>query len=134
MATVLNSGGTFESATKLQKLAFLSIYENGMECFAEFHWHYYGPFSRELEDAIEDLKREELLVEQSLNRTSYSGNEYTVKKLSLTPRGKAVASIIITEMSAKNKAALDDTMDEYGSKPLSKILEYVYNAYNPEDL
>ncbi len=134
MATILSSGGTFESATKLQKLAFLSMYENGMECFTDFKWHYYGPFSRELEDTVEGLKRNDLLVEETLNRTSYSGNDYTVKKLSLTPKGKAIAAATIRGMNTKNKTALDDTLDKYGGKPLSKILEYVYNAYNPEDL
>lgn len=134
LATLLNSGGTFESATKLQKLAFLSIYESGLESFTGFKWHYYGPYSKELQDTVETLTEEGLVTEKSIDRISYSGNEYTVKRLSLTLEGREVAEAIVAEINNQDKAALFETIDKYGNKPLSKILEYVYNAYSPEDL
>jgi uncharacterized protein YwgA len=133
LATLLNSGGIFESATKLQKLAFLSIYENGLEAFTNFTWHHYGPFSRELQEEVDTLARETLVNEKSINRISYHGNEYTVKCLILTPRGKEVAESIIATMSERNKKALLETIDKYGNKHLSQILQYVYTAYSPED-
>ena len=134
LSTILSSGGRFESATKLQKLAFLSIYENGLEHFTDFKWHHYGPFSKELQDTVSMLSNEDLIVEESINRTSYSGKPYTITRLSLTPRGYEMAKKAMEEITAKNKKALFETMDKYSCKPLSKILEYVYNAYNPEDL
>jgi uncharacterized protein YwgA len=134
LTTILNSGGTFESSTKLQKIAFLSIYENGMEAFTEFKWHHYGPYSNELQDAVDVLSEEGLIIEESLDRVSYSGKPYTVKRLSLTPKGRIIANSRLNEINSKNKTALFDTIDKYGNKPLSKILEYVYNAYSPEDL
>jgi uncharacterized protein YwgA len=134
LATLLNSGGTFESATKLQKIAFLAIYENGLETFTEFIWHHYGPFSRELQEAVGTLSREGLVNDESIERTSYSGSIYTIKRLSLTPRGKESAKNIVASMESKNKVALLETIDRYESKPLSIILQYVYTAYSPEDL
>lgn len=134
LATLLNSGGTFESATKLQKIAFLSIYENGLEVFTDFTWHHYGPFSRELQEEVDTLARKNLVKEKSINRTSYLGNDYTVKRLSLTPQGKEIAERIVVAMNAKNKKALLETIDKYGNRHLSQILQYVYSAYSPEDL
>ena len=134
LATLLNSGGTFESATKLQKIAFLSTHENRLDSFTNFKWHHYGPYSEELEDTVKTLARDGLLTEESINRTSYSGNEYTIKRLGLTPKGVDNAIAEVRKMSLKNREVLFDTLDKYGNKPLSKILEYVYNAYSPEDL
>ena len=134
LSTILNSGGTFESATKLQKIAFLSIYENNLETFTEFKWHHYGPFSKEIENTVNSLTQENMIVEETINRTSYSGNKYTIKRLSLTPKGHALAKISIAKINTHNKTALLDTINKYGNKPLNKILEYVYNAYTPDDL
>ena len=134
LATLLNSGGTFESATKLQKIAFLSIYENCLEVFTTFKWHNYGPFSRELQEEVETLAKEKIVDEESINRTSYLGNEYTVKRLSLTTQGKEIAQCVVATIDAKNRQALLDTIDKFGDKHLSQILQYVYTAYSPEDL
>ncbi len=134
LATLLNSGGSFESATKLQKVAFLSIYENGLETFTTFKWHHYGPYSKELQETTEALSREGLVIEESINRTSYSGNDYTVKKLSLTKKGMEQALPLTKQLKDKDKISLLETIDKYGDRPLSRILEYVYSAYSPEDL
>ena len=134
MATILNSGGCFESATKLQKIAFLSIYENGLEAFTEFKWHYYGPYSKEIQDTVENLVKKGIVFEESIDRVSYSGNPYTVTRLTLTPRGMEEAKLEMQRINPKNKSALFDTINKYGDRPLSKILEYVYNAYSPQDL
>ena len=134
LATLLNSGGTFESATKLQKIAFLSVYEKGLESFTDFTWHHYGPFSRELQDEVGVLAFDDLITEKSITRTSYLGTEYTVKSLSLTKKGKKEAECIVGKITYENKKALLETIDRYGSKHLSQILQYVYSAYSPEDL
>lgn len=133
LATLLNSGGTFESVTKLQKLAFLSINENGLKPFTIFKWHYYGPYSKDIQDTIETLKEQRIVSEKEINRTSYSGNEYTIKRLSLTSKGRKLAENEIAKISDRNKDALFGTIEKYGNKPLAKILDYVYKAYNPED-
>ena len=134
LTTLLNSGGTFESATKLQKIAFLSIYESGLEAFTEFKWYHYGPFSKEIQDTVDILCEKSLVVEESINRVSASGNPYTIKRLTLTPKGLEAAKLAANNIGAKNKTALFDTINRVGDKPLSKVLEYVYNAYSPEDL
>ena len=134
LATLLNSGGVFESATKLQKIGFLSIYEKGLEAFTEFSWYHYGPFSKELQDTVETLNNEGLVIEEKLNRVSSSGNEYIIKRLTLTQKGKQKAKSVIAEMNGPNKLSLFETINQYGNKSLGKILQYVYSAYSPEDL
>ena len=133
LATLLNSGGKFESATKLQKLAFLSIYENGMDPFTNFKWHHYGPYSKELQDTVNILTEEGLVNEETIERISYSGNLYTVKRLTLTPEGRAKINDEIDVVDEKSKVALVKTLAQYGNKPLARILDYVYKAYNSQD-
>jgi len=127
-------GGTIESATKIQKLAFLSIRENGLHPFTSFKWHYYGPFSEEIQDTVEALKNQRIVSEKEINRISYSGKKYTIKRLSLTARGRRLAESEDCRIDPDNEAALFGTIKEYGNKPLAKILDYVYKAYSPEDL
>jgi uncharacterized protein YwgA len=134
LATLLNSSGIFESVTKLQKLAFLSIYEHGLERFTSFKWHYYGPFSTDIQNTINDLEEKGILSEKELNRVSCSGNEYTIKQFTLTMKGRRLAERWNTKISKENRIALVETIEEYGSRPLAEILDYVYKAYSPEDL
>ena len=75
-----------------------------------------------------------IVVEESIDRVSYSGNPYTVTRLTLTPKGMEEAKLEMQRINSKNKTALFDTIKQYGDRPLSKILEYVYNAYSPQDL
>lgn len=133
LATILNSGGTFESATKLQKLAFLSIHENGLVPFANFKWHHYGPFSRELENTVGELNHKGLITEKEIKRTSYFGDNYNIKKMCLTPKGLRVIQKVLPSINKSDIKALSITIRQYGNKPLSTILEYVYNAYKSED-
>jgi len=127
-------GGTIESATKIQKLAFLSIRERGFEPFTSFKWHYYGPFSKEIQDTVEALESQRIVSEKEINRVSYSGKEYTIKRLSLTAKGRRLAESEDYRIDPNNEGALLGTVEEYGNKPLAKILDYVYKAYSPEDL
>jgi len=127
-------GGSIESATKIQKLAFLSIRENGLTPFTSFKWHYYGPFSKEIQDTVEVLKSQEIVSEKEINRVSYSGKKYAIKRLSLTAKGRRLAESETCRIDSDNEAALLGTIEKYGDKPLAKILDYVYKAYSPEDL
>lgn len=134
LATILNSGGVFESATKLQKIAFLAIQENNLDSFTDFIWYRYGPFSRELQNTVEELSREGLVTEEELDRTSYSGHEYKIRRLTLTSDGRQTARAVFSEMDESNKTSLLKALDTYGNKPLSRIIQYVYSAYSPNDL
>jgi uncharacterized protein YwgA len=134
LAMLLNSGGTFESVTKLQKLAFLAIREKGLESFTDFKWHFYGPYSEEIQKTIDNLKEQHIISERVFERTSYFGDKYTIKRLSLTPQGRTLAYSAISRLSNQNRTALFRTIEEYGDKPLARILDYVYKAYSPETL
>lgn len=133
LVLLYNCGGSFESATKLQKIAFLSVFENGLEPFTHFKWHHYGPYSEELQKTVENLSEQRLVVEKQLNRTSFSGDAYTIRKLSLTEKGKQLIEEEISAIDAKDKQALTRTIEQYADQPLSRILDYVYKAYNPRD-
>jgi uncharacterized protein YwgA len=126
-------GGTIESATKIQKIAFLSIRENGLEPFTSFKWHLYGPFSEEIQNTVKVLKKQRIVSEREISRTSFSGKEYTIKRLSLTAKGRRLTEDETCRIDANNRKALLGTIEKYGNKPLTAILDYVYKAYSPAD-
>lgn len=127
-------GGSLESVTKLQKMAFLSIYEGGVSPFTDFEWYHYGPYSRELQEVVELLDEGGLISEEEERKTSYFGDIYTVKTLRLTPRGKRALEEKMSNIDSEERRAIRNILRQYGDRPLSKLLDYVYKAYSPSDL
>ncbi len=133
LTMLLNSGEAFESVTRLQKLAFLSIQETDIKPFTRFKWHLYGPFSREIEDTIDVLERQGILVEKEISRMNHFGDEYIVKRLSLTLEGRKVAEDCIGRINEHEKTNILAIINKYGDRPLAQILDYVYKAYDAKD-
>lgn len=84
-----------------------------------FYPHHFGPFSRDLEDNIENLKDDLISVD-------YSDNKKIIK---LTEKGKKAANSLISELSAEkiNKLKYNRVgWDQYGNRG---ILLRVYRDY-----
>lgn len=131
---VLNEfGGSFESATRLQKLAFLSIYENRIPHFTEFRWYRYGPYSIDLTNAVNSLHERGLINIEDIQGVSRFGDEYTVRRISFTERGSHQLPKLV-QLDSDEIISLRKTIRQYGHQNLSDLLGYVYGAYSPEDL
>jgi len=135
--------------TRLEKLLFLLEHEFQIESELsdsfDFEPYHYGPYSKQVYDAVDLLRSLKLLlVEQhevrsgldlgelneSLDRTDLgAGSEYVEQQISLTDSGKAVAQVLSRRLSEQGKEALTAVKDRYGAMPLRQLLRYVYEKY-----
>ncbi len=135
--------------TRLEKLLFLLEHEyeivSELSDSFDFEPYHYGPYSKEVYDAVDLLRSLKLLsVEQhevrsgldlgelseSLDRTDLgAGGEYVEQQVILTESGKAVARVLSRRLSESGKQTLTAVKDRYGAMPLRQLLRYVYDKY-----
>lgn len=127
------SKGILESETRIQKLAFLGIQEEGLPRFTHFVWEKYGPLSKEMWRTLHKMEREGLLDIREEKRTTFMGDPYKLRIFELTEEGHREASelerIHDNEFILVNKLFI-----KYGDEPLDSLLNYVHTAYSPDDL
>lgn len=138
--------------TRLEKLIFLLEQETSFEgigCFFPFEPHNFGPFSKEVYEAVEFLEGCELIDVYERTYTSpYSASDEdkllseisdetrdapaTEKYFTLTANGQKVARIIHEALAGKRQADVDEVdriVRKYGTRPLNHLIRYVYHQY-----
>jgi uncharacterized protein len=78
-AIVAAAGGQLTGRVRLQKAVYL-LEQLGLNSNFEFEYHHYGPFSRDLDNAVADAKAFDLIQEQFERRQS-DGATYSIFKL-----------------------------------------------------
>lgn len=139
-----------DGITRLEKLVFLlkqeTDFDNEVSDPFTFEAYHYGPYSREIYDAVDFLKAMQLMSERQVDVNSgldvgeevealdpYDAlgeeDRYIERQLELTEDGRAVAKVLSTRVSPKGKDALKTIKDKYGAMPLRQLLRYVYDRY-----
>ncbi|HZQ80747.1 MAG TPA: hypothetical protein VFB25_02090 [Gaiellaceae bacterium] len=139
-----------DGITRLEKLVFLlkqeTDFDNEVQEPFAFEAYHYGPYSREVYDAVDFLKAMQLMSERQVDVSSgldvseevealdpYDAlgedDRYIERQLELTEDGKAVAKVLSTRVSPSGKEALKKIKDKYGTMPLRQLLRYVYDRY-----
>lgn len=132
--------------TRLEKLLYLAERETNISQRVssnelKFKAYNYGPFSKDVYEAVELLEESGLLTEErvvdgqtidSIEDANVTGavesDEYVERRFILTENGRAVADLLrrhhptVTEQLAKIK-------DRYAARPLSGLIRYVYRTY-----
>jgi uncharacterized protein len=148
----------FSGITRLEKLLYLLECETdfeGIGNFFHFEAHNFGPFSKEVYEAIEFLLSCELIeVHEKAFTSVYSSSdeakllaetsdddvsdeygtesEVTEKQFKLTPNGRKVAGIMrdaIKRRRPSDVEAIDEIVRKYGTRPLTQLIRYVYRQY-----
>jgi hypothetical protein len=129
--------------TRLEKLLFLADKETDIAGRVEdafrFRPYHYGPYSKELYEAVELLEEAGLISEERVyeGRTLDEMEEATAGQLELegterrfllTPDGKAVAGLLAEHHKDVTKA-LAGIKERYAAMPLRRLIRYVYGAY-----
>ena len=70
------AGGKIVSKIRLQKIAYLIDQVSGDHSF-DFVYYHYGPYSRDVENAVVDAKASNLIQEQELSRVT-DGAKYSI--------------------------------------------------------
>lgn len=150
---------TLNGITRLEKLLFLLEKEtnfDGIGTFFKFVPHNFGPFSKEVYEAVEFLVSCELIVKRERLYTSPYANSEELKLLSeisdsdysgqakdnsvqvsenlfeLTPNGRKVANLMrdsINRTKPEDIFQLDSLVLRYGATPLNHLIRYVYRQY-----
>lgn len=144
--------------TRLEKLLFLLQKETdfeGIGTFFHFVAHNFGPFSKEVYEAVEFLESCELIDVRERPYSSYYANigesqlvneisdeapeemvgregGFAEKLFQLTENGKIVAGKIrdaITRRSPDDIEAIKRIICRYGHLPLNQLIRYVYHKY-----
>lgn len=142
--------------TRLEKLAFLienSDFSKYSETPAEplgFRPYHYGPYTRELYDAIDLLTGIDLVQERrtttdtsldvaeelrALEGTELGAGSadpsrpYDERVFELTEKGRYVAGVIAKRVGNRAVDEVSKIKDQYGSLPLRQLLRAVYRQY-----
>jgi uncharacterized protein YwgA len=145
--------------TRLEKLIFLLEQETEFEGIARFYVfkaHNFGPFSKEVYEAVEFLESCELIEvgekpytsryasiaeaellsqisDAEMPDTEEDGDVAATEKLfKFTGDGRKVAKLLRTATLARRPqdvAELDRVVVKYGSLPLNQLIRYVYRRY-----
>lgn len=148
----------FSGITRLEKLIFLLERETsfqGIGDFFVFEAHNYGPFSKEVYEALEFLsscefieEREKaypspysssdeakLMTEISENEVAAPSafeNQVSEKQFALTENGRKVARIMreaVERRRPSDISELDEIVMKHGARPLNQLIRYVYHQH-----
>jgi uncharacterized protein len=132
-----------DGITRLEKLLFLADQETDLRKHVEdpfsFHAYDYGPYSKEVYEAVELLEQAGLLSEQRVFEEQAfddveewaavaTNREGVERRFSLTDNGRAVANLL-TKRNPHVARDLADVKGRYASMPLRQLLRYVYTRY-----
>jgi hypothetical protein len=143
--------------TRLEKLAFLlereTDFANTVRVPTDdlhFQPYHYGPYSKELYDAVTFLASIGLLRDRRVDVSSrleigeeYEGFEWTdlgagsptedrpyvERRIDLTDKGRLVARLLSERVGDPAVQRITAVKDRFGSLPLRQLLRYVYDIY-----
>jgi len=111
--------GVFLGITRLIKMVYLvdlAYAENYGETYTGYDWifHHYGPYAREVEEAVKDFITEEKADNLTIRRINYTGLQVQVP-----PEVKELADDVFGSWA---RASLDDLLDYvYSSLPMRAV-------------
>ena len=132
--------------TRLEKLLFLVEKETDTPSKVtgqklNFVAYDYGPFSRDVYEAVEILEQSGLVTEERVvdGRTidsmedvdvtgAVEGDEYVERRFVLTGHGELVANLL-SQYHPEVLRKLSVIKDRYAERPLSSLIRYVYRTY-----
>jgi len=136
--------GRVNGITRLEKLMYLADRESELPKSVhqplEFAAYHYGPYSKQIYEAVEILERAGLVEERrvsagqvldSLEDADSGGQdeaEYVERQFLLTDDGRAVAQLLGTQNPNLMKV-FGDIKHRFSSIPLHNLLRYVYRTY-----
>ncbi|ACP35095.1 transcriptional regulator [Sulfolobus islandicus L.S.2.15] len=113
------AGGYLTTDTRFQKLAFLVNQE--VFNLAKFEPNDYGPYSKELMRAVDELEKEGKLV--------YKWDSDGVSRYYLTEKGKEEFQQMLNQFGKEKVDKAKEIIQEHKDDPLSYLIAYVYKKY-----
>lgn len=118
----------FIGKTKLQKLAFLIQIDSNLDLY-DFKKHYYGPFSRELDN---DLVSHNELVDIKVHPSIMSA-ERVYYEFKVTEEGHKVKERLEKKLDKKRVNEAQKALKRYFDMPMDQLLEKAYECIDSAD-
>jgi len=143
-----------EGITRLEKLAFLLERESEFHSAAQiasdhldFRAYHYGPYTRELYDAVDFLAAIGLITESARATNSRleqaeemeatdaaefgagEGAPYTEKIVKLTDKGRYVSKVLADRVGSDAVAQVTELKNRFAGLPLRVLLQHVYAGH-----
>jgi uncharacterized protein len=130
--------------TRLEKLLFLLDQEKSIAAVVrdpfKFKAYDYGPYSREVYEAVEVLEAAGLIQEElvfsgrtidalELRLSGFDEPEGAERRFVLTEDGVKVADLLAQDAPPILVESLTDVKERYGTLPLRSLIHYVYSNY-----
>jgi uncharacterized protein YwgA len=90
-AVIAAAGGKLTSRVRLQKSVYL-LDQLGLGSGFDYSYHHYGPYSRDLDNAIADAKAFDLL-EEGFGRRQSDGAPYSIFEVKGAPKGSVFSHL-----------------------------------------
>jgi uncharacterized protein YwgA len=125
IAQMLEVAKQIDGRTKFQKMAyFVNLYN--WNCITDFKFHYYGPFSRELNDDLERMRGNGWIEEKG--EMTNAGN--TIYKYKIPYARMNLANALISRVEdpglVKKSVPLIKQLDEFSSDELEIMSSLIY--------
>lgn len=117
-----------DGRTRLQKLVFLAQQRMESEGIQPYDYiaYDYGPFSKELLDALENYEREGL-IEIEITQT-YDGTDKYI--YSLTSKGvENLKEDLDESLDSEDLETIRQVIDKFNKMPISELIDYVYDNH-----
>jgi len=125
LLTLQLSGGVMETDTRMQKLAFLV---NQVLNWAKFEANDYGPYSKELTKAVDELEKEGKLV-YVWGDDGMSILDDGVSRYFLKEKGKREARRVLEQLKYDELKRVTEIVQTHKDDPLTYLLAYIYKYY-----
>ncbi len=119
--------GGVRGVTRLHKIIFLAKEEGGIDIDAEFIPYYYGPWSPDIQRAINSLVERHLV--NVLEPSIAQGSESPPKIYVLTQDGRRMLKEVLDNIDRKELLKLKIIVSRYGFMPITYLLSYIYSKY-----
>jgi len=130
LVQILSVLGEVRGRTRLMKLLFLLREMLGPRRgnFYRFTPWYYGPFSKEILQDIEELRQCGLLNIDEAPNDDFMEVDRAPQVYRLTPRGNEIAERHLKELSGKAAACLT-ALRQFNEMPLTELMNHIYAKY-----
>lgn len=128
LTLIWKADGEIKGRTRLMKLAFLLdryLEKRDQPSPFEFEAYKYGPFDKQVIDAVENLKEKNLIDENQVQT-----DEGTVYAYSLSNEGPDVARETYKALRNSQRHQLKDVLRNWSTSETGTLLGFVYNEHS----
>lgn len=128
---ILNyANGKIEGKVRLQKILFILKYDDKLPVPLKYVPHMYGPYSMELVTLLKQMRKEELVFENHVNKSTYDNADSDYRAdLNLTNKGYIESENSLKKFSLRDQERIKSESSYWSRRPILELLVYIYASF-----